>query len=314
MNGPLDRVAVIGTGVIGAGWAALFLARGLDVTAFDPAPGAEQRLRAAVENAWPVLTRLGLSAGATPERLRFAASAAAAVADAQFVQESGPERTDLKQRLLAELDQAAPADVPIASSSSGLMPSQLQDMCRDHPERVLVGHPFHPAYLIPLVEVVPGQRTEPAIVDASMAYYAAVGKRPILVHKEVPGHLANRLQAALWREAYSLVERGVADVADIDAAIAHGPGLRWALLGPLVNQHLSGGPGGMAHVLEHLGPPAQAWMDDLGAPRLTPELAARLVCGVDDELAEIDQESMVAQRDELLVELLERKRRHTALP
>ncbi|MGQ4596812.1 3-hydroxyacyl-CoA dehydrogenase NAD-binding domain-containing protein [Nocardia sp. R6R-6] len=314
MNGPLDRVAVIGTGVIGAGWAALFLARGLDVTAFDPAPGAEQRLRAAVENAWPVLTRLGLSAGATPERLRFTASAAAAVADAQFVQESGPERTDLKQRLLAELDQAAPADVPIASSSSGLMPSQLQDMCRDHPERVLVGHPFHPAYLIPLVEVVPGQRTEPAIVDTAMACYAAVGKRPILVHKEVPGHLANRLQAALWREAYSLVERGVADVADIDAAIAHGPGLRWALLGPLVNQHLSGGPGGMAHVLEHLGPPAQAWMDDLGAPQLTPELAARLVCGVDDELAEIDQESMVAQRDELLVELLERKRRHTALP
>jgi 3-hydroxyacyl-CoA dehydrogenase len=237
-----------------------------------------------------------------------------AAADADFVQESGPEDVALKRELFAELDAATPADVPIASSSSGLMPSQLQEMCSVGPERVLVGHPFNPAYLIPLVEVVPSPRTDRMITRKCLSFYASIGKRPILVRQEIPGHLANRLQAALWREAYSLVERGIASVADIDAAIAHGPGLRWAVLGPLINQHLSGGPGGMAHTLAHLGPPAQAWMDDLGDPRLTPELARQLVEGVDDELRGIDQTRLVAERDELLVLLLQQKSRHTVLP
>lgn len=307
-------IAVIGTGVIGAGWAALFLARGRDVMAFDPAPAAEQALRSAVGEAWPTLIRLGLADGASTDRLRFTSSAAEAVADAVFVQESGPERVELKQRLFAELDEAAPASTPIASSSSGLMPSQLQAMCGRHPERVLVGHPFNPAYLIPLVEVVPGKETDSRVVEVAMELYTAMGKRPVLVRHEVPGHVTNRLQAALWREAYSLVERGVATVADIDTAISYGPGLRWALLGPLVNQHLSGGDGGLAHILEHLGPPTQAWMDDLGEPQLTPRLAELLVRGVDDELAGIDQRRLVADRDALLVELLERKALRTALP
>ena len=308
------RVAVVGTGVIGAGWAALFLAQGLDVAAFDPSPGAEQRLRRDVETAWPTLQRLGLAEGASTTRLRFSEDLAEAVADAELVQESGPESEDLKGPLLAELDAATPAGGVIASSSSGMLPSRLQEMAPRHPERVLVGHPFHPAYLIPLVEVVPGRRSEQAHVETAMAFYTAIGKRPILVRQEVPGHVTNRLQAALWREAYSLVERGVATVADIDAAISNGPGLRWALLGPLVNQHLSGGAGGLAHTLEHLGPPAQAWMDDLGAPQLTPELAALLVDGVDAELASIDQVQMVTDRDELLVQLLEHKRLRTQLP
>jgi carnitine 3-dehydrogenase len=315
MSGPLpQRVAVIGAGVIGAGWAAVFLARGLDVVAFDPAPDAEQRLRAAIDDAWPALVRIGLSDGADPARLRFADTVAEAVADAQFVQESGPEDAGLKRALLAAVDAATPADAPIASSSSGLMPSQLQAMCAVAPERVLVGHPFNPAYLIPLVEVVPGRHTDPAVTRACVSFYTKLGKRPILVRREVPGHLTNRLQAALWREAYSLVERGVATVADIDAAIAHGPGLRWALLGPLMNQHLSGGPGGLAHTLEHLGPPAQAWMDDLGQPRLTPDLVNALVAGIDAELRGVDQARMVAERDELLVLLIQQKLRRTALP
>ena len=308
------RVAVVGTGVIGAGWAALFLARGLDVVAFDPAPKAHQRLRMAVADAWPALTRLGLADGADPARLRFADSVTEAVAEAEFVQESGPEDEALKQALFAELDAATPAGVPIASSSSGLMPSQLQTMCTLAPERVLVGHPFNPAYLMPLVEVVPSPRTAQSTTQLCLSFYARLGKRPVLVRQEVPGHLANRLQAALWREAYSLVERGVASVSDVDTAIAHGPGLRWALLGPLINQHLSGGPGGMAHTLAHLGPSTQAWMDDLGDPRLTPELTQLLVEGVHDELSGIDQARMVAERDELLVLLLQQKSRRTALP
>ncbi|GAB2844756.1 3-hydroxyacyl-CoA dehydrogenase NAD-binding domain-containing protein [Actinocorallia aurea] len=307
-------VAVVGTGVIGAGWAALFLARGLEVSAYDPAPGAEERLRGQIDQAWPALTRLGLADGASRDRLTFTATPQDAVAGARFVQESGPERPDLKRELLATLDAAAPEGVPIASSSSGLMPSRLQEMCDRHPERVLVGHPFHPSFLIPLVEVVPGAATDPATVRRTVDFYSGLGKRPVLVRQEVPGHLTNRLQAALWREAYSLVERGVATVADIDAAIAYGPGLRWALLGPLVGQHLSGGAGGMAHTLEHLGPPAQDWMNDLGSPQLTPALAGLLVDGVDAELDGIDQTAMVAARDELLIGLLEAKSRHTTLP
>ena len=307
-------VAVVGTGVIGAGWAALFLAHGYDVRAHDPAPGAEARLRAAVDDAWPALTRLGLAHGADRARLSFHDDAAEAVADAAFVQESGPESPELKTALLSTIDAAAPADAVIASSSSGLMPSTLQEMCAHHPERVLVGHPFHPAALVPLVEVVPGIASSEAAVAAAVACYEGLGKRPIVVRREVPGHVTNRLQAALWREAYSLVERGVASVADIDAAISNGPGLRWALLGPLAGQHLSGGPGGMAHTLRHLGPPAQAWMDDLGTPRLTDDLADLLVRGVDDELADVDQQQLVAQRDELLIELLTRKRAYPALP
>lgn len=309
-----NRVAVIGTGVIGAGWAALFLARGRDVVAFDPAPDAQLMLRRAIDDAWPALTRLGLDDAADRSRLRFATSIADAVDGAEFVQESGPEDRALKQALVAQVDAAAPRSAPIASSSSGLTASQIQELCSSAPQRVLVAHPFNPAYLIPLVEVVPSPRTDPAVTQQCIDFYASLGKRPVHVRREVPGHLANRLQAALWREAYSLLEQDVASVADIDTVIAYGPGLRWALLGPLVNQHLSGGAGGMAHTLTHLGPPTQAWMDDLGAPRLTPELISLLVRGVDEELLGIDQSRMVAQRDELLVLLLEEKARRNALP
>jgi 3-hydroxyacyl-CoA dehydrogenase len=310
----LRRVAVVGTGVIGAGWAALLLAHGHDVVAHDPAAGAADRLRDAVAGAWPVLTRLGLAPGASPDRLTVVDTVGAAVGEADFVQESGPEDPATKAALLAEVDAAAPEHVVVASSSSGLMPSVLQEMAPRAPGRVLVGHPFAPAHLVPLVEVVPGRASTAAAVETAIALYRSLGKRPVLVRREVPGHVTNRLQAALWREAYSLVERGVATVADIDTAISNGPGLRWALLGPLVGQHLSGGAGGLARTLEHLGPPAQEWMDDLGAPQLTPDLVARLVRGVDDELAGVDQAEMVAERDALLVELLERKRQCRALP
>jgi 3-hydroxyacyl-CoA dehydrogenase len=307
-------VAVVGTGVIGAGWAALFLARGLDVVASDPAAGAEQRLRADVARFWPALVATGLAEDASPDRLTFTADAGDAAAAADFVQESGPERAELKDRLFAALDAAARPEVVLASSSSGLTATRIQAGCRAHPERVLVGHPFNPAYLMPLVEVVPGTRTSPEAVAAAAVFYTAIGKRPVLLGREVPGHVANRLQAALWREAYSLVEAGVVSVADVDAAIAHGPGLRWALLGPLVNQHLSGGPGGLAHVLDHLGPPMEQWWADLGAPRLTPDLVGLLVDGVDAELAGIDQDALVDERDALLIELLRAKAAATVLP
>ena len=311
---PITRVATVGTGVIGASWTSFFLARGLDVVASDPDPGAEDRLRADVEAHWPALARLGLSDGASPDRLRFTADVEDAVADAQFVQESGPEREEVKQPLFAALDAAAAPDVVLASSSSGLLPTTIQEACERHPERVLVGHPFHPAHLVPLVEVVGGERTGEAAIERATAFYEHAGKRPIRVRAELPGHLANRLQAALWREAYSLVDRGVATVADIDTAIAHGPGLRWALLGPFVLQHLSGGPAGLAHTLEHLGPPMVDWWRAMETPDLTPELTAAAVAGVDEELARVDQDAMVAERDALLIDLLAAKAAAEHLP
>ncbi|MDQ1538805.1 MAG: hypothetical protein QOE58_3198 [Actinomycetota bacterium] len=303
----VSRVAVIGTGIIGSSWAAHFLAHGLDVVASDPSPGAEDRLRSDVAAHWPVLTQIGLTDGASTERLTFTADLEAAVADADFVQENGPEREDLKHALFARIDAATRPDVVLASSSSGLLPSAIAAGCPEHPERMLIGHPFNPPHLIPLVEVVPGTKTSAGAVDQAMAFYTAVGKRPIRLRQELPGHIANRLQAALWREAYSLVDRGVASVTDIDTAIAYGPGLRWAVLGPFVNQHLSGGPGGLTHILEHLGPPMVAWWDDLGHPELTPELAAALVAGVDEELAGVDQAKLVAHRDAVLNALLTAK-------
>ena len=300
------NIGVVGTGVIGASWAAHFLAHGHDVVATDPAPGAEDRLRADVAAHWPVLQPVE---GASPERLTFTADPAAAATAADFLQENGPEREDVKHALYAVLDEAARPDVVLASSSSGMLPSVIARGCPRHPERVVIGHPFNPPHLIPLVEVVPGEKTSEATVERALAFYAAVGKKPIRLRQEVPGHVANRLQAALWQEAYSLVERGVATVADIDAAIANGPGLRWAVLGPFLNQHLSGGPGGLAHILEHLGPPTEQWWRDLGRVTLSPELNAKLVSGVDDELAGIDPAELVARRDAVLTTLLAAKAR-----
>jgi carnitine 3-dehydrogenase len=296
----IRTVAVVGTGVIGAGWAALFLSHGLDVVATDPAPGAEDRLREDV-------AATGLAA---PGRLTFVGDVAEAVAGADFVQENGPERIDVKHALFATIDAAARPDVVLASSSSGLLPSEIATACSEHPERVLVGHPFNPPHLLPLVEVVPGERTSEAAVGQAMDFYTSLGKKPIRLRHELPGHVANRLQAALWREAYSLVDRGVATVADIDTAIANGPGLRWALLGPFAVQHLSGGPGGIAHVLEHLGPPTEAWWRDMGDPSLTPELAAKIVAGVDAELDGTDPAELVARRDAALRALLASKAEH----
>ena len=303
---PITCVAVIGTGVIGASWAACFLARGMDVAAADPAPGAEAALRRAVAAHWPAMEAMGLVPGASPDRLRFMPSVEDAAAAAGFVQENGPERLDLKRDLFARLDAAAAPHVVLASSSSTLMVTEVQGACA-HPGRLVLGHPFNPPHLIPLVEVCGGRDTDEAAVEAAMAFYAACGKHPIRLRREMRGHVANRLQAALWQEAFHLVREGVASVADIDAAIAHGPGLRWALLGPFLNLHLSGGPGGIAHNLDHLGPPTEAMWRDLGRVTLDDATKAAVAGGVADMLAGRDLTAIVQRRDALLTELLRQK-------
>ncbi len=304
MSGQIQRVAVIGAGVIGLSWVTQFLAAGLEVTVWDPDPEIDAKLADALATA-------DVPAEAAT-RVRVCATVAEAVADAQFVQENGPERLDVKQELFAQLD-ATPAGVVIASSSSGLTPSQIQATCAT-PERVVIGHPFYPPHLIPVVEVVGGSKTEDWAVDTAVDFYDRIGKRPIKVRTELPGHIVNRLQAALWREAYWLVREGAVSVADLDTAIAYGPGLRWALLGPFATQHLSGGEGGLAHVLEHLGPPMVDWWHTFETPPLDQQCIDAAVDGVDAELADIDQAAMVAERDALLEQLLALKSNARNLP
>lgn len=304
----VQQVAIIGTGVIGSGWAAHFLAQGLGVRAYDPAPGAEGRLRQAVAAAWPALARLGLREGADVGRLVFCDSMEAAVSQAQFVQESAPERLPLKQALLAEIDAAAPLEAVISSSTSGFAATDLQAECRNA-ERVVVGHPFNPPYLIPLVEVVGGEKTDGAVVDWTMDFYAAFGKRPLRLSREVPGFVANRLQEALWREALHMVNEGMATVSEIDAAIVDGPGLRWAIMGPLLVFHLAGGEGGMGHMLDHFDPNEFASWSKLLAPPITAELRRKMVEGCLEEangrtIAELERE-----RDGCLVAVMEAVRR-----
>lgn len=311
----MSQVAIIGAGVIGSSWAALFAAHGHEVAASDPRPDAAHELHRAVERCWPSLERQGLVVeGGSPDLVSVADSAAAAAEGASFVQENAPERLDLKHELYGEIDAVADGDVVIASSSSGLMPTELQRGCARHPERVLVGHPFNPPHLVPLVEVVGGEATSDAAVAAAMDVYLAIGKSPIHIRGELPGHVTNRLQAALWREAYWLVEQGIVSVADVDRAISTGPGLRWALLGPFATQHLSGGEAGIAHVLEHLGPPMVEWWATLRSAEWTSELRATVVAGVDEELDGIDQQRMVEERDRLLEQLVVAKAAAHQLP
>jgi 3-hydroxyacyl-CoA dehydrogenase len=312
---PIRRAAIIGTGVIGASWATCFLARGLDVTASDPAPGAEAALRATIARQWPAMEAIGLAPGASPERLRFCASPEQAVEAAEFVQENGPERLALKRDLFAALDAAAAPSAILATSSSTLTVSEFQDACAHHPGRVVLGHPFNPPHLIPLVEVAGGGATSAAAVERALGFYRAMGKHPIHLRREVRGHVANRLQAALWQEAFHLVQAGVASVADIDAAIAHGPGLRWALLGPFLNLHLSGGPGGIGGLFEKpLWQATEGMWRDLGQLSVDPALGARVAEGVAAELDGRDEAEMLRQRDALLLDLLRRKAGAGELP
>ena len=298
-----QRLAVIGAGVIGSGWAARALARGMDVSAWDPAPGAEARLRAAVANAWPALERMGLARGASRRRLTFASDLSSAVRDADFVQESSPEDERLKRSLLADIDAAARPNVVIASSSSGLLPTRIQARCR-HPERVLIGHPFNPVYLLPLVEVVAGKRTKPAAVKRASAFYRRLRMRPLEVHHEIAGYIADRLQEALWREALHLVADGIATTQEIDDAIVYGPGLRWAFMGTFLVFHLAGGDGGMRHMLEQFGPALKLPWTKLRAPDLTTELARRVVNGTKSQANGRSIKELERWRDDRLIRIM----------
>ena len=300
---PIRRIAIVGTGVIGASWAAQYLARGFDVVATDPGPNAETKLRKYVDEAWGQLEAIGLSPGADRGRLSFNADMKAALANADLVQENAPERPEFKIKLFVDIDNATPIDSLIASSSSGITPSVMQSQCQ-HPERVLVGHPFNPPHLIPLVEVVGGTKTAPEAIQQAMKFYAAIGKKPILLHKELPGHVGNRLQSALYREVVHLISEGVLSVADADDAVSWGPGLRWGLMGPSLQWHVGGGAGGIKHFAEHLMDPMSEMWKVLGNPVLTPELKQTIIDGVLKEANGRSVEELAQEENQMLVELL----------
>src|SRR6266850_1414031 len=301
----IRNVATVGTGVIGASWAALYLARGLNVVATDPGPNAEANLRRYIDAAWKDLTALGISPNGSRDNLRFTPDLKEAVADADLVQENGPERKDFKIKLFADIDAATPKDSIIASSSSGLTMSVMQSACK-YPERCVIGHPFNPPHMVPLVEVVGGAKTSPEAVRRAIEFYASIGKKPIHLRKEVVGHVANRLQAAVYREVVNLIHLGVVDVADADTAVSWGPGLRWGVMGPTMLFHLAGGEGGIQHFMDHLSGPVASWWKDLAGFTDWPEGSKKtIVEGVKEAAGGRSIDELERLRDEVLLELVQ---------
>lgn len=302
---PQKTIAVIGTGVIGNGWIARFLANGHQVIAFDPAPGAQEKTEAFLNGVWPTLATYGMVEDASMEHLSFAKTLEEAVQHVDLVQENVPEREDVKTEVLSQVDAAAPATAVIASSTSGYKPSVLQKDCTLHPERVIVAHPFNPVYLIPLVELAKGEKTDPSMVEKARGIYDGLNMKPLVMSGEIDGHIGDRLMEAIWRESLHIVNDGVATTEEVDKAIVYGPGLRWALMGPFLTLHLAGGNQGMAHMLEQFGPALKLPWTRLVAPELTEELSQKVIKGTEDQSGERTVQEMEHRRDRFLIKLMQ---------
>ena len=305
-NQPVRRIAIVGTGVIGASWAAYYLARGFDVVATDPGPQAEANLRKYVDDAWPLLMQVGLSTGASRDRLTFTLDMSRALSEADWVQENAPERPDFKIKLFAQMDEATPPNSILASSSSGITMDVIQSGCK-RPERCVIGHPFNPPHVVPLVEVVGGAKTSEATIERAMAFYAAIGKKAVRLHKALPGHVANRFQAALYKEVLYLVQQGVLSVADADVAVSYGPGIRWGVMGPSLQWHVGGGQGGIQHFMDQLMGPLEAMMKTLGTPEITPQLKQTVVDAVLKEARGRTVEQLAREENSVLIALLKQR-------
>jgi 3-hydroxyacyl-CoA dehydrogenase len=303
VNTQIRNVAIVGTGLIGASWAAQYLASGLDVIATDPAPHAEANLRKWVDEAWELLTVIGVASGASRDRLTFTADMKEAVSKADFVQENVPERPLLKAKVFAQMDEATPADSILASSASGITMDIIQSSCK-HPERCVIGHPFNPPHVVPLVEVVGGAKTSEAVIERTMTFYASIGKKPIRLRKAVPGHVGNRLQAALYREVLYLIQQGVVSVEDADIAVSYGLGLRWGVMGPSLQWHLGGGSGGIHHFVEHFMDGFVGLMRKLEMPDVTPALMQTIIDGVLKEANGQSIEQLAEAENKVVLELL----------
>ena len=298
----ISHTAILGAGVIGASWTALLLASGRSVSVYDPDPGVEGSVRGYIEKAWPALEELGLTDRATPDAVSFAKSAGEAVDGADFVQENVPERLPIKHAAYREIEPILSADAIVSSSTSGLTLEALQEGWTE-PANLILGHPFNPPHLIPLVELTANSRTNPAVLEAAEAFYNDIGKVTIRIRKGLPGHVANRLQAAVWREAVHMAVEGVASVEDIDKAMWAGPGLRWAAMGPTMLFHLGAGEGGLRAFCDHFKDTFNGWWDDLGDPRLDEDAIKKLVAGIADQTKGLTTEDLARNRDKMLTAL-----------
>ncbi len=304
----IKTVGIAGTGLIGAGWAARLLIRGFDVIAYDVTPAAEAKLKAAIDVAWPSMSRL-LGKPGPRGKLAFTTDLKEMAAKADFVHEAAPEREELKIKLFSDIDAVARPDVIIASSSSGFLPSRLQSQCR-HPERVIIGHPFNPVYLLPLVETVPGERTSKDAMDRAGDYFQAIGMQVLQLKKEIDGYICDRLQEALWREALHILDKDVGTTQDIDDSIIYSAGMRWAFMGSFLTYHVAGGPGGMRHFISQFDPTLELPWTDLKFPKWNDALEHRLVEGCEAQSAGRTVAEIEAKRNEVLVDMMKLFRKH----
>ena len=296
-------VSIIGTGVIGAGWAARFIASGHHVQAFDPSPRSLKKLKTDVKKALISLSKIGLHKNASIKNLTYHNNLKDALKDTSFVQENAPEKEKLKTSLLKEIDQLLDKKILIASSSSGLLPTKIQSKCK-FPNRVLIGHPFNPVYLLPLVEIVKGKKTSQQSALKLKKIYESIGMKPLMVRKEIEGYISDRLQEALWRESLHLIKDGIASTEEIDDAIVYGPGLRWAFMGVCLTFHLAGGEEGMKHMLEQFGPALKLPWTKLKAPELNKKLKDRMISGTKKQAGKFSIDDLEKQRDFFLIEIM----------
>ena len=296
-------VSIIGTGVIGAGWAARFIASGHHVQAYDPSPRSLKKLKTDVKKALISLSTIGLHKNASIKNLTYHNNLKDALKDTSFVQENAPEKEKLKTSLLKEIDQLLDKKILIASSSSGLLPTKIQSKCK-FPNRVLIGHPFNPVYLLPLVEIVKGKKTSQQSALKLKKIYESIGMKPLMVRKEIEGYISDRLQEALWRESLHLIKDGIASTEEIDDAIVYGPGLRWAFMGVCLTFHLAGGEEGMKHMLEQFGPALKLPWTKLKAPELNKKLKGRMISGTKKQAGKFSINDLEKQRDLFLIEIM----------
>jgi len=296
-------VSIVGTGVIGAGWAARFLANGYIVKAYDPKKQSLNQLKINVKIAFKSLKKVGLNKKASLSNLKIYTELSKALEETTFVQENAPENEKIKKNILQKVDLLVNKNVIIASSSSGLLPSKIQLKCL-HPERVLIGHPFNPVYLLPLVEIVGGKKTKPKFLKLAKTFYENVGMKPLMVKKEIEGYVSDRLQEALWRESLHIIKDGIATTQEIDDAIVYGPGLRWSFMGVCLTFHLAGGEMGMKHMLEQFGPALKLPWTKLKAPSLTPKLKKLMITGTKKQADKFSIKDLEEQRDIFLIEIM----------
>jgi carnitine 3-dehydrogenase len=305
----IKTVGIAGTGVIGAGWACRMLGTGLDVIAFDPAEGAEAAMRDKIERGWPHMLKLMRKDDVNRGTLSFTRDVKEMAQNSDWIQEAAPEREDLKIRLFRDIDASAKSDAVIASSSSGFLPTRLQSQCR-HPERVIIGHPFYPVYLLPLVETVAGEKTSAEVMDRADAFYRRIGMFPLRLKKEIDGYICDRLQEALWREALHCLNKGIGTTEDIDRAIMYSAGLRWAIMGSFLHYHLAGGDGGMRHFISQFDPTLELPWTDLPFPEWSDELAGKLIDGCEAQQGSENVASWEARRNDCLIDIMMVLKKH----